>query len=133
MIRAARASVKARLAATLTVYDERLEAFGNVLASPFVLVEFPPPLLKTDRLSDSSHQGEGWFQTTSVGESLDQADAVQERVETALDGWSPQIPGQIVSKVRMYSEPRTLPPFDDLPGVVLHQHVTRWEWSAQTA
>ena len=86
MIRAHRAAVVARLA-PWRVIDDRAKVDDSSMPSPWVVVDFPPPLKETDRWSaPDQHRGVGWFQTSCVGEDVDQSGRLHDAVESRLLG-----------------------------------------------
>ena len=130
MIRAHRAAVVARLA-PWRVIDDRAKVDDSSMPSPWVVVDFPPPLKETDRWSaPDQHRGVGWFQTSCVGEDTDQSGRLHDEVESRLLGWAPVVAGWSVWPVRMDTQPRLLDAYTALPDRRLVTTVCRWTWHA---
>lgn len=123
--------VTARLA-PWRVEDDR-EAATQSAPFPYVLVDFAPPLMDTDRWSSASFVADGWFQTTCIGQSRRQAEALHDRVEALLLDWCPTVPGWMVHPVGMDTAPRAQPPYRGVPDRVIWEIVTRWTWDASRA
>ena len=101
------------------------------MPSPWVVVDFPPPLKETDRWSaPDQHRGVGWFQTSCVGEDVDQSGRLHDEVESLLLGWTPVVAGWSVWPVRMDTQPRLLDAYTALPDRRLVTTVCRWTWHA---
>ena len=132
MIREHRAVVAARLSPWRVITDRRRVESPDVPA-PWVVLDFPPPLLESDRWEGPAMgRSLSWFQTACVGEDADQAGVLHDRVVERLLDWVPVVDGwPSVWPVGMDTNPRLIPPDDSVPGRRLVEVVTRWSWHAE--
>lgn len=114
------------------VVDDRSRVDDASWPAPWIVLDFPPPARRHDRWA-GRHQGRavGWFQTAAVGEDVDQAGRLHDRVVDRLLDWVPVIDGwPSVWPVEMDTEPRVLDA-SSVPDRMLVQVVTRWTWQAE--
>lgn len=133
MIRAHREALVERLS-TWRVYSDRMKLVDDDFPTPYIIVEFPPPLRESERFAQrDAAVGRSTVQVSCVGESTEQADWLYERVEAALLGWTPVVPGWRCYPLRQTLNPLTLPPFTDVPDRRLITHVSQFLWRAERA
>lgn len=124
-----RPAVVARLAGW-RVEDDR-EGAALKASLPYLLVEFPPPLMGMDRWSSRDFTADGAFTVTVVAASRRTAEGLHDAVEARLVDWVPVVPGWSTWPVSMATRPRLQPPYTRIPDRVLHEVVTSWTWHAE--
>ena len=130
MIREHRQVVLARLG-RWRVVDDRSKVDDVSWPTPWVVVDFPPPMRESDRWEASAqHCVTGWFQTSCVGGDVDQAGRLHDVVADLLVDWVPAVPGWVVWPVGMDTMPRLIGPDREVPDRRLVQVATRWTWLA---
>lgn len=112
------------------VEDDREQA-AHEARLPYVLVEFPPPLMDSTRWASRDFTADGTFTTTCVGESRRSVEALHDAVEALLSDWVPVVPGWSTWPVGMVTRPRSQPPYRGIPDRVLWEVSTTWSWHAE--
>lgn len=107
---------------------------GVRVAPPYVIVHIAGAGVRSmtglDRgvLADPNKDADVAFQTTAVGENVEQALNVQDRVVAALLGASPTVAGRTTVKPIVLDEDPDTVRRDDTAAEALFYAVARWTW-----
>lgn len=130
MIEKFNAAVMARLS-RWRVVDDRTKIDDRTFPVPWIVVDFPPPRLQSDRWEGTGlARAAGRFQTSAVGETKQQAGRVHDAVAALLVDWVPPVDGWTMYPVDMYTDPREMSA-TEIPDRRLVQIVTTWTWTAE--
>lgn len=123
-------ATRAALVARLTEVNARPLAHDDTsTAYPYTVVHIGGPWVTSQSQADDRTQDAYYFQTTVVGVSQEQCDALLERVLAAFRRWRPVMADRVTWKVDKLGDGQPSRRDDDLPDRVLWIATDQWRFT----